>query len=118
MDARRYRDLPGDVRRLLLDATGRALAESTGRTWDSLDRLVHRTARTEGHVFYQTTDSELQRWQEAARPVREAWIDEVKAAGRDATDLLRRARKLIARYYVLMAEEIEARTKPTRDKGG
>lgn len=118
MDARRYRDLPEDARRLLAESTGRALAESAGRTWDSLDRLVHRTARSEGHVFYQATDAELRSWHEAARPVRQAWIAEVTADGRDAADLLRQARKLIARYYVLMAEEIEARTKPTRDRGG
>ncbi len=118
MDARRYRGLPEDARRLLAESTGRALAESAGRTWDSLDRLIRRTARAEGHVFHQATDAELQRWHEAARPVREAWIAEAAAEGRDAASLLRLARKLIARYYVLMAEEVEARTRPKRDKGG
>jgi TRAP-type C4-dicarboxylate transport system substrate-binding protein len=118
MNARRFRDLPEDARKMLLDSAGRALAESAGRTWDSLDRLTRRRARAEGHVFYQVTDAELRDWHAAARPVIEAWTAEAAARGRDGAELLRRARALIARYYVLMAEEVEARTRPKRDKGG
>jgi TRAP-type C4-dicarboxylate transport system substrate-binding protein len=118
VNALRYRDLPEDARRLLVESAGQALAVSAGRTWDSLDRLIRRTARTEGHVFYQATDTELQDWHEAARTVLEAWTAAAVARGRDGKALFRQARALIARYYVLMAEEDEARTRPTRDKGG
>lgn len=118
MNAGRYRSLPEDARRQLVESAGPALAESAGRTWDSLDRLARRRAHVAGHVFYQATDAELQGWHEAARPLRESWIAEAAARGRDGAGLLHRARALIAKYYVLTAEEVEARTRPTRDKGG
>ena len=118
MTAERFESLPPELRDLLLETTGQALAESTGRTWDSLDRLARREATAAGRVFHQLGEREHRRWQRAAKPVTEAWLAAAAARGRDGAALLKAARGLTARYYVEMAEKLRARTRPTRDKGG
>lgn len=118
MTTARFERLPQELRALLLESSGLALAESTGRTWDSLDRLARREATAAGRVFHQLGEGEHRRWQRAARPVTEAWLAEAAARGRDGAALLKSARALAARYYVEMAETLAARTRPKRDKGG
>ena len=118
MTAARFESQPQELRDLLRESTGLALAQSTGRTWDSLDRLARRETTAAGQVFHLLSESEHRRWQRAAKPVTEAWLAAAAARGRDGAALLKAARGLTARYYVEMAEKLAARTRPTRDKGG
>lgn len=118
MNAERFDSLPDDLRDLLRESADRTLAESAGRTWDSVDRLNRRKATADGHIFLRLSETERQRWQEAARPIVERWSAAARARGRDGPALLRAARILIARYHAGMAEALEARTRPARGKGG
>lgn len=47
MNKARYAALPGDLKKVIAKSAGRVLAERTGRSWDSVDRLYHRDARSE-----------------------------------------------------------------------
>lgn len=114
----RFRALPEDLRALIAQSVAGIRAESAGRTWDSLDRLKRREATGAGRVFYQLSAPEARRWRQAARPVIDAWTTETGVPGRDGKALLLEARSLIARFVVEVAEELEARTRPTREKGG
>jgi TRAP-type C4-dicarboxylate transport system substrate-binding protein len=118
MNRAKFQSLPQDLRHLLLETVDLTLAESAGRTWDSLDRLGRRNAKVEGHVFHQLSESEHWRWRRAAQPVIDDWQAVAHTRGLDGAALLLSARRLVVHYYVEMAEEVAARTKPARDKGG
>ena len=96
MNRVRYNALDADLQTLLLQTAGRKLAETTGRTWDSVDRLHRRDATAEGHVFVQLSRAEHDRWRRAARPIVEAWLAAAAKRGLDGPALLREARELIA----------------------
>lgn len=118
MNRARFDALDAEMQSLLVQSADRKLAETTGRTWDSVDRLHRREATADGQVFVQLSRAEHDRWRRAARPVIEAWLAAAAKRGLDGPALLREARALIAKYYVLMAEENEGRTRPPRGQGG
>jgi TRAP-type C4-dicarboxylate transport system substrate-binding protein len=118
MSAQVYAALPDDLRRLLDTNANQAFAEQAGRTWDSVDYLDERRARSEGHVFYSLAGRELQAWAQAGRRVADRWVQAMTRRGQDGPALLREARELLARYVVVLGERREARTKPGRGKGG
>jgi TRAP-type C4-dicarboxylate transport system substrate-binding protein len=118
INRKRFEALSDDLARLIVDSADQTLAQRTGRAFDKVDLLYRRQQRAPGQIFYRLTDAELERWRNAARTAVAAWKEDVEAAGWDAEALLDEARRLAVGRYVLIGEEIEARTRPTRDKGG
>ncbi len=115
---KRFEALPDDLAQLIVDSADLTLAQRTGRAFDKVDLLYRRQRKEAGQIFYRLTDAELEPWRNAARTALAVWKAEVEALGWNAEALLDEAHGLAVGRYVLIGEEIEARTRPTRDKGG
>ena len=98
MNKARYDGLPTDVRRLLDDSTGMALAQRLGRLWHEDEEAGRDIARQRGHPVISLPEEERARWRTATAPVLDAWVEKVDAMGYDGRALLADARRLIAGY--------------------
>jgi TRAP-type C4-dicarboxylate transport system substrate-binding protein len=85
--------LPEDLRRAILadfDA-----ADAAGKAMDEGDRAGLDLAVGRGSNVITLDEKETRRWIDAARPVQERWVGEMKAKGLDGRALLEKARALI-----------------------
>ena len=98
MNKARYDGLPADVRRILNDTTGMALARRLGRIWQEDDEAGRGIALERGHPVIALAAAERERWRAATAPVVDAWVAKVDALGHDGRALLADARGLIASY--------------------
>ena len=98
MNRGRYEGLPADVRQLLDDSTGMALARRLGRIWQEDEEAGREIARQRGHPIVPLPEVERVRWRAATAPVVDAWVRKVDAMGHDGRALLVDARRLIAHY--------------------
>ena len=98
MNKARYDGLPTDVRRLLDDSTGVALAQRLGRIWQEDEEAGRDIARQRGHPVISLREEERARWRTATALVLDAWVEKVDAMGYDGRALLADARRLIAGY--------------------
>jgi TRAP-type transport system periplasmic protein len=98
MNKARYEALPDDLRRVIDDNSGTALAKQIGKLWDDAEAPGRQAAADLGDAFYTIEGEELARWQAATDPVMQSWIAEMNAAGKDGQALVDAARALIASY--------------------
>ena len=98
MNKARYDGLPPDIRRLLDDSTGMALARRLGRIWQQDEDAGRELAKQRGHPVIPLPGKERARWRTATVPVVDAWVQKVDAMGHDGRALLAEARRLIASY--------------------
>ena len=98
MNKARYEALPADLRQVIDDNSGIALAKQIGRVWDEAERPGREAAKASGATFHTIEGDELKRWHDATAAVTEAWIAEMDAAGLDGEALVDDARALIAQY--------------------
>ena len=98
MNKARYDGLPEDVRAILDDSTGMALAQRLGRIWQEDDEAGRGIALQRGHPVIPLDEAERARWRTATEPVVEAWVAKVDALGYDGRALIAEARGLIASY--------------------
>jgi len=100
MNKARYDALPEDLRRVIDDNSGTALAKQIGRLWDAAEKPGRDAAVAQGASFYTIEGAELARWQAATAGVTQAWITERNAAGQNGQALVDEATALIAKYAV------------------
>lgn len=98
MNKARYDGLPADVRRILDDSTGMALAQRLGRIWQEDEEAGRSIALQRGHPVLPLSEAERARWRTATAPVLDAWVAKVDAMGYDGRALLADARGLIASF--------------------
>ena len=98
MNKARYDGLPADVRAILDDSTGMALAQRLGKIWQEDDEAGRSIAQQRGHPVIPLSQAERERWRTATEPVVDAWVAKVDALGYDGQALLADARDLIADY--------------------
>ena len=98
MNRARYDGLPADIRTILDDTTGIALARRLGRLWQDDEKPGRRIALEQGHSVHVLSEAERERWKTATRMVADAWIAKVDAMGHDGQALLADARRLVAKY--------------------
>ena len=98
MNKARYEGLPQDVRRMLDDTTGMALAKRLGRLWQEDERRGRDLAVQRGHPILALTEAESARWRKATAPVVDAWVAKIDAAGYDGKALLADAKRLVSNY--------------------
>ena len=98
MNKARYGGLPADVRQILDDTTGMALAGRLGRLWQEDENAGRDIAVGRGHLIVPLDAAERGRWRAATASVADAWVAKVDAMGYDGRALLADAQRLIASY--------------------
>lgn len=98
MNRARYEGLPDDVRQIVDDTTGRALAQRLGRLWQEDENRVRDLAVQRGHPILGLVQHERARWRTATAPVIDEWVAKVDAMGHDGRALLAEAQRLVAGY--------------------
>ena len=98
MNKARYDGLPANVRQILDDTTGLALAHRLGRIWQEDETTGRDIALRRGHRIVPLTEAERTRWRTATASVVDAWVAKVDGMGYDGRALLADAQTLIGRY--------------------
>ena len=98
MNKARYDGLPPDVRAIIDDSTGMALAKRLGRMWQDDEEPGRAIAVEQGHPIVSLSEAERTRWREETRTVIDGWVEKVDALGYDGRALLADARRLVAKY--------------------
>ncbi|MEO9612125.1 MAG: TRAP transporter substrate-binding protein [Nitratireductor sp.] len=98
MNKERYESLPDDLKKVIDDNSGREFSAFAGRTQASADGPSKQAAVDRGNNIITLDEDEVARWKEAAQPVYEKWIEEMKAKGIDGQALIDEARMLIDKY--------------------
>ena len=98
MNKSRYDGLPEDIRAIIDETTGIALAKRLGRLWQDDEEPGRTIALEQGHSIVTLTDAERERWRTAAQPVIDGWVERVNATGHDGEAMLADARRLVAKY--------------------
>ena len=89
-----YDDLPDDLRAILDDATGKAMAELAGTVMVSADEAGRAVASENKIITLDAT--ETARWIKASAPVYDRWIERANGEGFDGIAAITQARDLIA----------------------
>jgi len=98
MNKARYDSLPGDLRRIIDDNSGREVSGLFGRTQEHYDGPARQLAIDRGNTIIELDAEQAAAWKEASQPVVNGWIAEMDDRGFDAGALLDEARALIADY--------------------
>ena len=98
MNKRRYEELPPDVKAVIDDSTGIALAKRLGRLWHDDEMPGRAIAEERGQPILSLSEEEKERWQEKTQSVIDGWVEKVGALGYDGQALLAEARRLLAMY--------------------
>ena len=96
MNRARYEGLPRDVRDVLDETTGMALAKRLGRLWQDDERSGRDIAVERGHSILSLDAAERSRWRRATASVVAGWVEKVDAQGHDGRTLLAEAEHLVA----------------------
>ena len=88
MNRERYESLPEDLRRIIDEHTGLALARRAGRLWDAEEARARAAARAEGNAIHAIDGAEAERWKQTTGPVIEAWVRDMDEQGLDGRALL------------------------------
>ena len=98
MNRARYDGLPDDIRQIVDDTTGMALARRLGRLWQEDEKRGRDLAVQRGNTILALAEPERERWRTVAAPVTDGWVARVDAMGYDGQALLTDAKRLIASY--------------------
>lgn len=96
MNKAKYDALPADLKKVIDNNSGRELSGHIGKVFLAADAEGKKlTAKNTTNVI---SKQELDRFRQAAKPVEDGWIEDVKAKGVNGKDLIANARALIAKY--------------------
>ncbi len=98
MNKARYEGLPPDIRAVIDDSTGIALAKRLGRLWEDDEAPGRAIAVERGHPILSLPEAERERWARASQAVVDRWVEKVGAMGHDGRMLLAEAKRLVAKY--------------------
>ncbi|MYM55279.1 TRAP transporter substrate-binding protein [Thalassovita mangrovi] len=89
-----YESMPEDLRAILDEQTGKALAEFAGNVMVEADAFGR--SKAEGNNIIQLDEAEVARWIDAAKPVYDRWIERANGEGFDGAAAIEKAKALIA----------------------
>jgi TRAP-type C4-dicarboxylate transport system substrate-binding protein len=98
MNKERYESLPDDLKTVIDNNSGMALAQKIGKVWDEAEAPGRQAAEEAGAEFYVIEGAELERWKEASQPVIERWMEQMSSTGQDGAALVEDARSLIEQH--------------------
>ena len=98
MNSNSYAKLPADIRKVIDDSTGMALAKRLGHMWQDDEKPGRALALKRGNEIHSLTAEETARWKKVVRPVADAWVKKIDGMGLDGKALLADARAMVAKY--------------------
>ena len=98
MNKARYQGLPAEIKQILTNSTGMALAKRLGHLWQQDELLGRGLAVERGHPILAPGDPERANLRTAAAPVIDRWVAKIDAMGHDGRALLAHAKRLVADY--------------------
>ncbi len=98
MNEQSYQSLPDDLKKVIDDNSGMALAKWFGQSMDEGDRLGRVAADKADNTTVTLDEAETARWLDASKEVTTDWVEEMDAKGMDGTKLYNAAKRLIEEY--------------------
>jgi TRAP-type C4-dicarboxylate transport system substrate-binding protein len=98
MNKQKYDSLPDDLKQVIDNNSGLALAKQIGAAWDLADNPGREAARKNGNQFNTIEGEELERWKHATRPVVDNWIKAMDERGLHGQQMYDDARTLVGKY--------------------
>jgi TRAP-type transport system periplasmic protein len=98
MNLNKYNSLPADLKKIIDNNSGMNLAKQMGKAWDDAEHDGRELAKQRGNQFYTLPPDEVKRWEQATRPVVDAWLDNMQKKGHNGKEMLETAEKLINKY--------------------
>ena len=98
MNKSSYERLPADLRRVIDDNSGEDFSVLAGTTQEAADGPARESAASRGNNIITLSDSEVESWERASRPIYDQWISDMTERGIDGGALIDEARSLIREY--------------------
>lgn len=99
MNQKSYEALPADVRKAIDDLSGEALIPKFGPWWAQWDAPGLEAAKARGNEIVPLSNAERAKWQEAMKPVTEAYLADLEKNGvADARQIYEAAKKHTAHF--------------------
>ncbi|MEE9313603.1 MAG: TRAP transporter substrate-binding protein [Rhizobiaceae bacterium] len=95
MNKAKYEGLPADLKKAIDDNSGAAFSAFAGKTQQGADAPARAKAVELGNNIITLNDEEVAKWREAAQPIYNEWLADMKAKGIDGEGLLAEAQALI-----------------------
>jgi TRAP-type C4-dicarboxylate transport system substrate-binding protein len=98
MNKPRYEKLPPDLKKVIDDNSGMALAEKAARNWLEFEVTGEQAVRGRGNELISLSKSESDQIEVLSRAAIDKWIADVKRRGIDGQKMVDAARASIAKY--------------------
>jgi TRAP-type C4-dicarboxylate transport system substrate-binding protein len=98
MNKAKYDSLPDDLKKAIDDNSGEEFSVFAGSTMAAADAPSRKSAAGAGNNIITLAGEDLKAWEEAAQPVYDEWLADMKSKGIDGDALLAEAKELIAKY--------------------
>lgn len=95
MNQAKYDGLSDDLKGVIDAASGPALSQRIGKQFDEFEAFGKSVVEKQGNEIVEIPAEEIAIWREAAKPVHEAWIEKLNAAGKDGAAIMARANELL-----------------------
>lgn len=98
MNRARYEGLPDDLRKVVDEQSGMALATEAGKMFDDVGASIADMVRKRGNTITAISEAEKARWMEATEPVVDSWIKDMQGRNIDGAKLLEAAKASLDKY--------------------
>jgi TRAP-type C4-dicarboxylate transport system substrate-binding protein len=98
MNHEKYNSLSADLKKVIDENSGQALATAAGKMWDEQAVVVEEMVRKRGNTITKLSAEEAGRWAKATQPVVDNWLKQAKDKGMNGEKLLGDAKALIKKY--------------------
>ncbi|MEZ5660383.1 MAG: TRAP transporter substrate-binding protein [Burkholderiaceae bacterium] len=98
MNRASYDNLPADLKKVIDENSGAELSAFIAKVQWEADGPAREKAVKMGNNIIQLSPKQVQEWEEASKPVYQAWSDTVKKQGIDGDALIAKARALIVKH--------------------
>ena len=98
MNQNSFNSLPDDLKKIIEDNSGAAIASAIGEAWNNIEPLGKKLATDKGKSVTQLSPGESAKFSAANAAVIDRWIDEVTGSGIDAEGLVKKAQDAIAKH--------------------
>lgn len=95
MNQRSYEGLSDDLRGVIDAASGIALSQRIGKTFDQFESVGRGIVEKNGNEIVEISLDEVAKWQEQAKPVYASWEQELNDRGHDGAAIIARANALL-----------------------